>query len=189
MTDFFTADLHLNHFNIMKYCGRPFHALKQMNNALVENWNKVISKDDTVYLLGDFCFEGKKSEVLKWKAKLNGHIILVRGNHDHKITRKAFKPDCHDELEMQIGIFKCVLAHRPLYPEYYNIPERDRTAQVERELQYEKYDFVISGHVHNLRLWTGKSLNVGVDMHNFTPLSYDDVLALLEKQYAKNQAA
>ena len=140
-----------------------------------------MSEADTVYCIGDFCFESKKREVLKWKEKLNGHIVLIRGNHDHKSTRKAFKPDCHDDYAMHIGKYNCMLAHRPLYPDGWDIPARDITNQFIKKDEYEKYDFIISGHVHNLRLWTGRSLNVGVDRHNFKPIPEAKVLSLLEK--------
>lgn len=31
-----------------------------MNEALIENWNLVVSEDDTVFHLGDFAFGGGK---------------------------------------------------------------------------------------------------------------------------------
>jgi calcineurin-like phosphoesterase family protein len=151
-----------------------------MNNVIVRNWNSLVSKDDTVYFLGDFCFVRKKQEVVRWKEKLNGHIILIRGNHDNKDTRKVFRPECYDELAIQIGKYNCILAHRPLYPDYWDIPTRDLTNHFARKAEYEKYDFVISGHIHNLRLWTGNSLNVGVDVHDFRPISEATVLTFLE---------
>jgi len=37
MKDWFTADLHLNHKNIIKYCNRPFTDIYQMDNVLINN--------------------------------------------------------------------------------------------------------------------------------------------------------
>jgi calcineurin-like phosphoesterase family protein len=181
MTNWYTSDHHFNHFNILSYCGRPYPTLDKMHAAFIKNWNELVSVTDTVYYLGDFCFEAKKQDVLKWKSKLNGHIVLIYGNHDHKVTRKAFKPECYFELGVKIGEFDCILAHRPLYPDHWDIPVRDITNHFARKAEYEKYDFVISGHVHNARLWTGRSLNVGVDMHDFKPISEAKVLSLLEE--------
>jgi len=181
MANWYTADTHFNHANIISFCNRPFHTLDEMHEALISNWNSLVAKDDTVYFLGDFCFEPKKSLVLKWIAKLNGHIILIRGNHDHKYTRKAFSLNWHDELEIQIGKYNCILTHRPLYPDGWEVPKRDITNHFARSAAYKKYDFIISGHIHGLRLWTGRSLNVGVDIHDFTPLSEANILALLEE--------
>lgn len=43
---YYTADLHLGHANIMKLSGRPFESVEEMNEALVNNWNAVVSKND-----------------------------------------------------------------------------------------------------------------------------------------------
>ena len=51
---YFTADTHFNHENILDYCRRPYNNIQEMNEALVENWNKTVKKEDTVYHLGDF---------------------------------------------------------------------------------------------------------------------------------------
>jgi calcineurin-like phosphoesterase family protein len=145
-----------------------------------------------VYFLGDFCFtyarrtSEKRQDILKWKEKLNGHIILIRGNHDYRDTRYLFKPECYDELAITIGPYKCMLAHRPLYPDYWDIPERDLTNHFARKADYEKYDFIISGHIHEKRLWTGNSLNVGVDRHDYMPISEAAVITLLDN-YKENK--
>lgn len=180
MKTWFTADLHLGHTNIIQYCDRPFHTVEEMNEALIANWNTRVNTDDTVYVLGDFCFARRKPEVQEYRDQLNGKIVLVRGNHDHKITRKVFRTECYDELPLEIGSYKCILAHRPFYPPGFAIPPRDVKTNAERQKRFPWYDFVISGHIHNARLWTGKSLNVGVDVHEYAPISLKKVVSLLE---------
>lgn len=144
MTNWFTSDTHFNHRNIIRYCNRPFYTVDQMNKILVGNWNSLVSPDDVVYFLGDFCFtyarrtREKRKDILKWKEKLNGHIILIRGNHDYSDTRHLFKPECHDELALNIGPYNCMLAHRPLYPDYWDIPERDLTNHFARKAENTK---------------------------------------------------
>lgn len=55
---FFTSDTHFGHANIINLCNRPFKDVNHMNNMLVENWNSVVSDDDTVFHLGDFALGG-----------------------------------------------------------------------------------------------------------------------------------
>ena len=50
---FFTSDLHLGHKNIIRLCGRPFESVEEMDEILIDNWNKKIHRCDTVYILGD----------------------------------------------------------------------------------------------------------------------------------------
>ena len=42
---FFTSDLHFQHKNVIRFCGRPFENTKDMELKLIENWNSVVSKD------------------------------------------------------------------------------------------------------------------------------------------------
>lgn len=79
------ADLHFGHTNVIKYSNRPFVDVEQMNAGLIKNWNNVVSKDDTVYVLGDFTLNRKLDLIREWCGKLNGNKVLVMGNHD---TRK-----------------------------------------------------------------------------------------------------
>ena len=78
---FLIGDTHFSHFNIIKYCNRPFDDAKQMNEELIKNWNSVVSKHDIVYVLGDFALCGKE-EIIKVTQQLNGRKRLILGNHD-----------------------------------------------------------------------------------------------------------
>jgi len=182
----FTADLHLGHANIIRYCNRPFVDAEQMNEVLIKNWNDVVGKDDEVYVLGDFAFVKRVPDTVAYMERLNGNITLIRGNHDNKCVRKAFGKDCVECMRAYIGPYHCVLTHRPLYPDGCTVPPRDISTQEKNAEWFTEYDFVISGHIHDLRLWTGKSLNVGVDLHNFRPISEEEVAAFLDGWRADN---
>lgn len=52
------------------------------DSMLIEAWNKVVHEDDIVWHLGDFCLQNPFIAE-KIVQKLNGHIRLIRGNHDN----------------------------------------------------------------------------------------------------------
>lgn len=81
MNMFFTGCTHWNHTNIIKLANRPFSSVEEMDETLIDNWNKTVGKNDVVYHLGDFAYHGttSNSDILK---RLNGRITLIQGNHD-----------------------------------------------------------------------------------------------------------
>lgn len=158
----FTADLHFNHKNIIKYCNRPFNSVEEMNKTLIDNWNKRVSRDDLVYVLGDFCF-GNSDYYLK---QLNGSKILIFGNHDDTNIRK------------NKGLFRAVY-------DILKIKERGKTImlchyamRVWAKSHFNSYH--LYGHSHGTLPPVGKSLDVGVDCHSYSPISIDQVINLLE---------
>lgn len=50
---FFTSDTHFYHTNIIKYCNRPFKSMHEMNEVMMNNWNKIVKPTDTVCHLGE----------------------------------------------------------------------------------------------------------------------------------------
>jgi calcineurin-like phosphoesterase family protein len=71
MTIYFTADLHLDHANIIRYCNRPFQDVQEMNECLIKNWNSCIQPNDQVYILGDlvFAFESRAISLVSHRGK------------------------------------------------------------------------------------------------------------------------
>lgn len=83
--NFYIADWHYDHENILHYDNRPFKALEEMNEALVANWNQAVSPEDTVYVLGDMFWRKslKTADVVDILQSLHGSKYLIRGNHDN----------------------------------------------------------------------------------------------------------
>ena len=98
---YFTADWHFSHPNIARYC--PQFRLQsdnadELNEYLIDCWNRVVTPQDTVYNLGDVCFAKKPAHIEAVLQRLNGQHHLIYGNHDYLIwqneayflnTRKA----------------------------------------------------------------------------------------------------
>lgn len=58
---------------------RPWNTTEEMDEALIANWNSVVTPSDKVYHLGDVFFPRKGRMLL---SRLNGDKVLIRGNHD-----------------------------------------------------------------------------------------------------------
>lgn len=44
MKNYIISDTHFNHKNIINYCNRPFRDINEMNNTIIDNWNKSVKK-------------------------------------------------------------------------------------------------------------------------------------------------
>ena len=79
----YIADLHFGDENIIAYDNRPFLSVSEMNEALIERWNRVVGKDDLTWILGDFCV-GSAEDWAGILDRLNGRKALIVGNHDSR---------------------------------------------------------------------------------------------------------
>jgi len=170
MKYYITADFHFSHHNILKYCNRPFQNAPEMNQAMLERYNKLIKSDDVVFIAGDFAFYDREIETLK--KELNGNKIFIIGNHDKKSKIKSIINSVQVEYKGKM----INIVHNPglANPNF-------------------KYNFC--GHVHNMFKFkkvhhTDKEsyiVNVGVDVWDFQPVSFDKALSDLNKAIKLNE--
>ena len=115
---YFTSDLHFWHKNAIIYTNRPFGTVEEMNEKLIEYWNKTVHKNDEVYILGDVTMV-KPNRATEIIAQLKGRKYLLMGNHDYFAREKQFYPSScgiewvkmYHELHWQGHTF--VLCHYP----------------------------------------------------------------------------
>ena len=155
MNVFIISDTHFNHKNIIEYSGRPFKTVEEMNEEMIKRWNNKVGKDDFVMHLGDFAL-GNKEEVVKIRDRLNGNIILLKGNHDNKSVREAGFLIVKGTLEIDNIIF----SHNPLQKK--DIPA----------------GFInVHGHIHGKESVNG--FNVSVEKTNYEPILLEDLKKLI----------
>ena len=53
---------------------------------MIDNWNRAVGPEDTVFHLGDFAF-AVPSRIKEIASQLNGEIHLIRGNHDSNLEK------------------------------------------------------------------------------------------------------
>lgn len=92
-----TSDLHIGHDREFILKDRGFENVEQHDKALVENWNGLVAEDDVVYILGDVIMlkhnfqDGNFMYGLSILEKLNGKLIIIRGNHDSEGKIEKYK--------------------------------------------------------------------------------------------------
>lgn len=179
---FFTSDTHFGHANIIRFCNRPFKNVEEMDEVLIENWNQVVSDDDTVFHLGDFAFGGSNV----WKSiipRLNGHINLIIGNHDRKNLRQGYM----SSFGMVVPQLQIEIEGNPIYLNHYPFLCYGGSYRGVWQL---------FGHVHSgpnaegldisrLNTLFPTQYDVGVDNNDYAPISYKEVKAKIEYQKAE----
>ena len=175
---YFTSDLHLCHNKDFLYKSRGFDSPKEMNAAIIENWNNTIYQDDDVYVLGDLILSDIE-EGLRLLSKLNGYIHIIRGNHDTDTKVERYK-----ELSNIVSIdyalplkYKKVIFYLSHYPTI--------TANYDDGKPYVKQVINLYGHTHQQENFYNNNpmmYHVGMDSHNCTPVSADQILKDIEQK-------
>jgi len=156
---YFTSDTHFGHSNIIKHCERPFDNVNIMDKVIFDNINEVVGYDDTLYILGDFCYKGKKP--IDYRLRINcRNVHLILGNHD---KRKDFYPD-DQTVDMNAftsiqEVKEIIYCNQRIYLSHY--PHRSWPAS-------HKGSWMLFGHVHSKLDHEDKTsnrltLDVGVD--------------------------
>lgn len=171
-----TSDLHLFHKNILNLEKDSLKnnnlshikTLEEYNEMIIKRINSRVKQEDTLYILGDFCFGGtdKVKEVL---PKIKGHKILIVGNHD-KLTKTQYLSLGFDDVKKGAYYLpesngKIVMSHYPLLDAYNN--------------PYISY--CLHGHLHGSKLDLDNFMNVNIALNNYYPIDLDRLLKKTSK--------
>jgi calcineurin-like phosphoesterase family protein len=178
---FLISDTHFGHTNTWEKFTledgsplRPFTSTEEMDETMVENWNKTVRPQDTVYHLGDVVIARRHLETVK---RLNGRKILIRGNHDIFKDKDYYEAGFEQIHGVRVFVDQFILSHIPLHPDCVG----------------ERFKRNVHGHLHGNRIMRDigianfddytlvstidpRYLCVCVEQINYTPISFDDVL-------------
>lgn len=178
MNTFLVADTHFGHKGVTQFLNddgtklRPWDNVEEMDEALISNWNKVVSPKDKVYHLGDVVINRRALSTL-WR--LNGEKVLIKGNHD------CFRLDEYTSFFKDIrGTHKLddfILSHIPIHP--------DSLARW--------CGGNIHGHLHNGKVMiknvTGKDVRpdpryfcASVEQIDYTPIPFETVKKIMKER-------
>ena len=182
---FFISDFHIGHHNVIKFDGRPVMSVDDMHVALIDRWNSVVGEDDTVFYMGDLFM--RDQETAKWVVhQLNGKIRYIMGNHDRMkgINRMDRFESIHEygtEVLVKDGTItdKRAKGYQQIILSHYPILSWNRS-------HYGSW--MIHGHSHgslmksNQDYYKRKVIDVGCNVINYTPISYQEVKQIMDKR-------
>lgn len=171
---FLTADLHLSHNNVRRYCQRPFGSCKEMDETILNNWNEVVPENGEVYILGDVTF-GSPGYTGPLLSGMKGKKYLIRGNHD-KTSRIKKIEHCFEWIKdyHELIVQEHKKKHMVVLSHY--------AFRVWNKSHHGSYHAF--GHSHGtLKVpETSLSMDVGVDCHNFYPVSLVKFIEEMERR-------
>jgi calcineurin-like phosphoesterase family protein len=164
---FLAADLHFGHIGVIAYSRTNFKNTEEHDELLISNWNKTVSKNDKVFILGDITLSKKHIPKL---GRLHGLKVLVGGNHDdYNYTEYAeYIHDYRGSVSYDTNIF----THIPVHPS-------------ELREHGGRWWANFHGHLHH-RPSPTDGLYVGVSMEqlpDFAPIEYGDALSIALNTY------
>lgn len=166
MTTFFTADLHLGHFNLIAYHRPQFSTIEEMDSEILQNINLMVGRNDELYILGDFTMSHNVSFIQKYRDKINCHnIYLVLGNHDSR------------SIESYKTIFKNAYAQRVIKVQGQKIHLNHYAMRAWESSHNGSWH--LYGHSHGMLPAIGRSFDVGIDTNDMMPYSFDDLYCRL----------
>ncbi len=152
MKTFVISDLHFNDQKIIDFERKQFVSLEEHNEFIIQEFNKVVSKDDLTYFLGDLGF-GSPKEIKELVKRLNGRKILIFGNHDifsdESAKEMGFEEIYHHPIYVAPNV---ILSHEPVMEAYKN-----------------PYVINVHGHLHNSELAEKNFFNVNVARRHYRP--------------------
>ena len=161
---YFISDLHFGHYNIIRYCNRPFSCVEEMDEQIIERWNKKVKPEDTVYILGDLALSKSKLQLVE---RLNGEKHLIIGNHDYHNLAEIKEMNCFDSIS---------------YMKVINLEEKTITL-----CHFPVYsfigDYMVYGHVHNNEKdesWIkirkhSNMLNACIEINGYMPATFEEL--------------
>ena len=180
---FFTSDLHLGHQNIIRHCNRPFSGVDEMDEFLIAKWNRKVTNNDTVYVLGDLMFRNEKPPE-EYLRRLKGKKHLIVGNHDRNWIKQCDPALWFESVNTLLyttdGKHQLTLCHYPMM----SWPHMARC-------------YMVHGHIHSnidAEYWPlirdhPLMLNAGVDINHFEPVTFYEMVENNARQKAQSLSA
>lgn len=175
----FTSDLHFGHDRDFLYGPRGFKNTTEMSEEIVKRWNAVVSKEDTVYVLGDLMLNDDKYGMSLLK-QLNGTLVIIRGNHDSD-KRISNYVSAHNVAYVTDASYLKYKGWNFYLSHYPTITDNMDNKPLHRKL------INLFGHTHQKEYWYedyDNMFHVGMDSNDCRPIEIDEIIEKL-KEHSK----
>lgn len=177
---YFTSDVHFNDKDTLINDNSPFKTTKQFDKYVIKTWNKQVSKNDTIYVIGDFIDCNNDSDE-NWRdsilyvKRINANVILIMGNNEDRVVKYFFNNDFDKFREFCLSVgFKEVYKSLDL-----SFMDKDFYL-VHKAINYKKGVINLFGHSHrSCGLYKPFGLNIGCDLNHFRLYSESDIKHML----------
>ena len=169
---FVISDTHFNHANILGFLGkdgkpfRIFDYVNEMNERMIDNWNKIVTPQDKIYHLGDVYF-GSQEGARNILSRLNGKKRLIVGNHDCIYGKGNPLQQYFQKIYMWrlFKEFNMCLTHVPIHPD-----------------SFRKVEYNVHGHIHEKDSPGNQYINVCVEKTKYKPVPIEEVIKRYKKR-------
>lgn len=160
---------------------RGFNDSKEHDRHLIQEWNKVVGKNDLTYILGDVTMNSERHIALL--DRLNGRKVVVLGNHDNPNHIGTMLKHVESVAGM-IQYKGYVLTHCPIHPNemsftrgniHAHIHHNNRLDLVEVRARY--------GDDPGVKHEPSNYYNVDAHLIDYKPRTIDELVALGNTMY------
>jgi calcineurin-like phosphoesterase family protein len=139
---------------------------KDMDRAIIEQWNATVGFSDDVYILGDVSFAKTPTETANMLTQMNGRLHLIRGNHDHGTDKLDRWEWVRSYTDIRVDGVDVVMFHFPIW-------EWDKM---------HRGSYHLFGHVHGKsHPIEGRCMDIAMESIKAVAISWEDVHHKLSK--------
>jgi len=201
---YFWSDLHLGSSNLIRFDKRPFNSVDHMHRVLINNYQSIVAPKSVCYFIGDIGNKYAVREIIPQMT--NGTKVLIRGNHDKRLSDNFLYSYGFDVIlyraDITIAKEPVTLTHCPFLGVFREDVTGMNGAKEGDNWHGESWhglysckddgQFLLHGHIHSGphrgdkktiqdRMW-----DVGVAANNYRPISISKIESWITK-YKKGE--
>jgi calcineurin-like phosphoesterase family protein len=173
MKHYFTSDFHLHHQHaLLMDARRQFASVEEMDQCIMDGILSTLKRGDVLYFCGDLVWKTNQANYRAFFDTIKRHGISFYwclGNHDKLFSASGCIRAVRQIIDVRVHDQDITLCHYPM--------------TVWNKSHYGAWN--LHGHIHvgdatsHLYQPRGKQLNVNLEYHNFLPIEFDEVAAIM----------